>query len=195
MMDRNGKEMDMKKICLVLILLVMTSLWIGCAKEATVSVKDETSVKKTSASKPRIATPTTAGIPDSKVWAYLGKTKSGETYYKRKVTTQSSHLISVTTYKIVSDDYRTKTIEEVKKYDVDKSVKYQNYEHEVRVDEIDCKNMWFRVKEIARYDDRGNALDSYSYENEKWKTIPILTGLDQLREKFCVSQKKASKKK
>ena len=202
----------MKKISSVIFLsFVMMLLLAGCVKGPSVSVKDESNVKTTvvtppaaepaivpsRSSEPAAVKPpgTTPVIPDSHVWEHLGKTRSGDTYYAKTIVTTSSGLISVSTYKIVTDDFRKQTIEEVKNDNLKKSIKYQNYEHDVRIDEIDCKNNRYRVKEVTHYDDKGNVLDSYQYKNEDWKNIPVLTGLDVLREKFCVPQKKPSKRK
>ena len=186
----------MRKIRLVLFSLVIALVLAGCVKSPSVSVKDEPKAEppkaKTAASQPEIVKPVfvTPKIPDSKTWASLGKTRTGETFYNKTVVAKSADVIFVSTYKIVTDDVRKQTIEDVRKYDSDKAGKYARYEHDVRVDEIDCKNGRFRVKEVTHYDNAGNVLDSYSYSNEPWKGIPVLTGLDTLREKFCASRKK-----
>ena len=206
------KGLDMKKISTVIILaFVMMLLLAGCVKSPSVPMKDESNVKSAVVTppvkEPTIVPPTSSEpavvkppgspprIPDSHVWEHLGKTRSGDTYFAKKIVTASSGIIAVSTYKIVTDDFRKQTIEEVKNDNLKKSIKYQNYEHDVRIDEIDCKNNRYRVKEVTHYDEKGNVLDSYQYKNEEWKNIPVLTGLDALREKFCIPQKKPSKRK
>jgi len=137
----------------------------------------------------------TSQLPDSNVWEHLGKTRSGDCYYSKTIIKKSSDIISVQTYKIVTEDLRKDTIEEVKKSDLAKSKKYQYYEHNIRVDEIDCQKKLYRVTESIDYDDNGNVLNRFTYTNEPWKSIPVLTGQDSLREKFCVVQKQPLKKK
>jgi hypothetical protein len=206
------KGTNMKKISPIIFLsFVIILLLAGCVKSSSISVKDEpnvkppasepTIVKQPIAEPPNINPPIvelptiTPIIPDRKLWESLGKTKSGDNYYSKTPITKSSNIISVSTYKIVTDDVRKQKIEEVKKYDLKKAIKYQYYEHEVRIDEIDCKNRQYRLTEVTHYDDKGNVLYNYTYTNEEWKNIPVLTGHDTLREKFCVPQKKPSKKK
>jgi len=191
----------MEKISSVIFLsFAIILLLVGCL---SVPVKDEPkveppNVKATTPEPPKIEPPVvepiviTPSIPDGKVWEPLGRTKSGDNYYNKTIITKSSksNIISVSTYKIVADDFRQRTIKEVKKYNLAKSIKYQYYEHDVRVDEIDCKNRRYRVKELMHYDDKGNVLDGYTLNNEEWKSIPILTAHHILLEKFCVAEKK-----
>lgn len=204
----------MKKISSVVFLsFVMILLLAGCLTSLSVPVKDEPIVKATTPEPPLVVKPPeieppvvepiviTPCIPDSKVWEPLGRTKSGDNYYNKTIISKSFSIVSVSTYKIVADDFRQRAIEEVKKYNLAKSIKYQYYEHDVRLDEIDCKNRRYRVKELTHYDDKGNVLDGYLLNNEEWKEIPILTAHHILLEKFCVAekkplnQKKPSKKK
>lgn len=188
----------MKKISSVILSFAMILLLVGCL---SVPVKDEPkveppNVKATTPEPPKIEAPIvepiviTPSIPDGKVWELLGRTKSGDNYYNKTIITKSSNIISVSTYKIVADDFRQRAIEEVKKYNLEKSIKYQYYEHDVRVDEIDCKNRLYRVIKLTHYDDKGNVLDGYALNNEQWKSIPILTAHHILLEKFCVAEKK-----
>ncbi len=206
----------MKKSSMILLTLFTTLLLSGCVNSSPVWVKDEPAAKPPVAepavvpppvSQPAAAPPVAAVPPveekpvvnpvkpDSKVWEFLGRTKSGDTYYNKTAIPVSPDIISVSTYKIVTDDFRSQTIEEIKKFSLKQSVKYKRYEHNVRVDEIDCTNKRYRVKRVTHFDDQGNVLDDYTYENEGWKNIPVLTELDTLREKLCVPKKKSMKKK
>ncbi len=197
----------MKKIRLVIFLsLVIIFLVVGCVKSPSVPVKDEPSVKppmvepshaKTQTSESTILKPprVASRIPDSNVWEPFGKTKTGDNYYNKTNITKSSNIVSVSTCKIVTDDCRKQTIEAVKKYDLEKSIKYQNYDREVVLWNIDCKNKRSKVKEVIRYDDQGNVLDSSTFKNEEWENILVLTGTDSLRKILCVAQEKPLKKK
>jgi hypothetical protein len=200
------KGIDMKKISSVIFLsFVIILLLAGCVKSPSVSVKDEPNVKPPIVEPPNVKTPTseatifktrmvTPRIPDSNVWEHFGKTKSGDNYYNKTNITKSSNIISVSTNKIITDNFRKQTIEEVKKYDLEKSIKYQNYHQEVVLWNIDCKNRRSRVKEVIHYDDKGNVLDNYTCKNEEWENILVLTGPDSLRKILCVVQEKPSKK-
>ena len=201
------KGINMKKISLVIFLfLVVIFLVVGCVKSPSVPVKDEPNAKpsmvepptaKTRTSEPAIVKPprVASRIPDSNVWEHFGKTKTGDNYYNKTNITKSSNIVSVSTCKIVTDDCRKQTIEAVKKYDLEKSIKYQNYDREVVLWNIDCKNKRSKVKEMIRYDDQGNVLDSSTFKNEEWENIPVLTGTDSLRKILCVAQEKPLKKK
>lgn len=188
----------MKKISLGIILtvLVVFLLW-GCVKSTAVPVEQKPQVAEQSkvthqvVERPAVI----SKKPDSNVWGHLGKTRSGDSYYKKTSINKSSGIIEVRTYKIVAEDFRKAAVEEAKKNDPAKSIKYRHYDHNIRVDEIDCRKNLYRVVESIDYDDHGNVLESYAYKNEPWKSIPVLTGLDAMREKFCVSQTQPLKKK
>lgn len=133
--------------------------------------------------------------PDAGVWEFLGRTKSGDTYYKKNAAPVSADVIAVSTYKIVTDDFRNQTIADLRKDSPKQSVRYQRYSHQIRIDEIDCALKRYRVKDVTHFDDQGTVLYHYAYENEGWQNIPVLTELDTLREKLCVPAKKPVKKK
>lgn len=196
------KGINMKKIHLVIVFpILITFLLSGCVKGTSVPVDQKPDIK------PQIIEATkvppqiverpiiTPEKPDSNVWEHLGKTRSGDTYCNKINSTSSSGIISVSTYKIVTEDFRQQTMEEAKKNYPEKIMQYQRYDHNIRVDEIDCQKNMYRVKEMVDYDDKGNVLNCYQYENEQWRNIPVLTGLDTLREKYCGNQKQTVKKK
>lgn len=192
----------MKKMYLAFVFSVLVLFWfVGCVKSPSVPPADrkpeakpqiaETPKAPQAAARPAVI----PQKPDSNVWEHLGKTRSGDTYYNKVNVMPSSGIIAVSTYKMVSDDFRQQTIEEVKKNDPEKFTQYQRYDHNIRVDEIDCRQNLYRVKETTDYDDQGNVLNSYQFKNEPWRSIPVLTGLDTLRGKFCVYPKPPVKKK
>ena len=197
----------MKKISSVIFLsFVIILLLVGCVKSPSVPVKDEPNVKPPMIEPPSAKTPSSEAtivkppmvasrIPDRNVWEPFGKTKTGDNYYNKTNITKSSNIVSVSTCKIVTDDCRKQTIEAVKKYDLEKSIKYQNYHQEIVLWNIDCKNRRSRVKEVIHYDDKGNVLDSSTFKNEEWDNILVLTGPDSLRKILCVVQEKPLKKK
>jgi hypothetical protein len=49
-------------------------------------------------------------------------------------------------YTIITDDKRDRYIEGLKKIDLKESIKYQNYDHEIRLTDINCKNGQYRIK-------------------------------------------------
>jgi len=186
----------MKKISFGIILpFLIIFLLASCVTSPSVSIEQKPDIKPQVVEQPRI-TPQiveqpvmTPKKPDSNAWEHLGKTRSGDCYYNKASVSKSSHVIEVRTYKIVTQDFRKAAIEEVKKNDPANSIKYHNYDHNVRVDEIDCQKNLYRVTESIDYDVHGNVLDHFRYANEPWRSIPVLTGLDTLRGKFCIVQK------
>lgn len=131
-----------------------------------------------------------AMIPDSKEWEPLGKTRTGECFYKVTGTDNATGIVTVSTYKIVSDHYRKSTIEKWQKDHPELAKKYEKFDHNVRVDEIDCKNKRYRMKDIADYDNKGEVLHVSPHHSQEWQHIPILTGLDKLRQKLCAPEVK-----
>lgn len=202
----------MKRIRLAIyIFFLVVFLLAGCAKGPTVTKKEEPKIKEPPQApvvvkKPPVALPPPApvieklpdvvrSVPDSKVWVRYGKTKMGENYYNQTNITRSSNIATVTLYRVVTDLCRKQMIEEVKKYNPKKAVKYHYYEHDVRVDEIDCKNQKWRVKDLIHYDDKGSVLDHYTYENEAWQTIKFVTDPHTLQKSICVAKEKPVVKK
>jgi hypothetical protein len=131
-------------------------------------------------------------IPDSKVWEYFGKDSGGGVYYYNK--TSMTNIISFKLYYIVTDDERKERIERIKKYDLKKSVEYQNYDHDISEVEIDCNNKLTKVKEFTEYDNQGNVLKHNVNKDSEWKSI-----LPGSREEFykinCVTPNKPLEKK
>ena len=98
-------------------------------------------------------------------------------------------MISVWTYNIVTDDFREQKIEAIKKNDFEKSRKYQYYDHNVVLSEINCRKRLVRTKMYVDYDDNGEVLYSYTYKNREWKDItPGSTG-EKLYQKLCMTRK------
>ena len=203
------KGIDMKKInAFIFLSFAIIFLLVGCAKSPSVPVKDEPKIKPAPAvpavEKKPIVThhpPEPAFVkdpvvkrstPDSKVWVHYSKTKQGDNYFNKTNIAHSSNILTVSIYKIATDHCRKQMIEEIKKYNTRKAVKYQYYEHDIRVDEVDCKNQKWRVKELTHYDDKGNVLDHYTYENEKWENIKFVTDHHTLQKNICVAQEKPS---
>jgi hypothetical protein len=199
------KGINMKHFYSVILLPMLVVLTLaGCALN---SFAPATSSK--AGSPPGVASPnaeSTAGkaiIPDSKEWEPLGKTRTGDCHYKVTSTDNASNIVTVSTYKIVNDYYKKSMIEKFQKTHPELSKKYENLDHNIRVDEIDCKNKRYRMKEIVDYDDKGQILQVSPHNNPEWQKIPILTGLDKLRQKLCAPEikpvepkmKKSSKKK
>ena len=133
--------------------------------------------------------------PDNKVWELYGKDGFGRVYYFNKINLiKSSDIISVWSYMIESNDSKRAMVERWKNIDIEKSVKYQHYDHTVLGDELDCQKKLKRRNEYIWYDDKGNVLDRHINKNSKWTSIEP-DGLDEsLHKKICVTAKQPLKK-
>jgi hypothetical protein len=129
--------------------------------------------------------------PNPKIW----KSLAYNSYYNIKILTTSSNTILVWAYKTVTDDARGKRIEEVKKYDLERSTKYQDYHHEVVLWEIDCTKRLWRAKDIIDFDKNEKVLDRYKYDNSEWDSIIPNSKGELLYRQVCVTQKKPLKQK
>jgi hypothetical protein len=123
--------------------------------------------------------------PDSKVWESF----DNDWYYNKTNMDKSSYIISVWVYKNVTNDNRKEKIEIIKKSDLDKSIKYQKFDHYLSLWEIDTKNKQKRLKELKDYDDKGNVLDSNAYKDREWKDIKLNSVFDKLYIKLGFTQK------
>ncbi len=129
--------------------------------------------------------------PNPKIWKPL----EYNSYYNIKIITTSSDTKLVWTYKTVTNVARDKRIEEVKQYDLERSIKYQQYSHEVILWEIDCKNKQWRLKDIINFNKDEKVLDRYSFNNSAWEGIIPNSMMDLLYHKVCVTPKIPLKKK
>jgi len=123
--------------------------------------------------------------PDSKVWESF----DNDWYYNKTNIAKSSYIISVWVYKSVTNENRKEKIEIIKKSDLDKSIKYQKFDHYLSLWEIDTKNKQKRLKELKDYDDKGNVLDSNVYKDREWKDIKPNSVFDKLYIKLALTQK------
>ena len=129
--------------------------------------------------------------PNPKIWEPL----EYNSYYNKKIITKSPEIRLVWTYKTTTDDHRKKSIEEVKKYDLEKSIKYRNYHHEIILWNIDCKNRLIMMEEFIDFDRNGKVLDRYRYSNNKWDSIIPNSKGEQLYRNVCTPQKKNLKRR
>ena len=132
----------------------------------------------------------TPNLPDSYVWELIGNNSFGIYYYNKTNITKSSDIISVWIYQTPTDDSKEGVIESVKKNNLEKSIKYKNYEHTMGLNEIDCKNRKVLQTNLIFYDDKNNILDNYTIDNSKWTDIPPDTLFNILYNKICVTEKK-----
>ena len=132
----------------------------------------------------------TPNLPDSYVWELIGNNSFGIYYYNKTNITKSSDIISVWIYQTPTDDIKEGVIESVKKNNLEKSIKYKNYEHTMGLNEIDCKNRKVLQTNLIFYDDKNNILDNYTIDNSKWTDIPPDTLFNILYNKICVTEKK-----
>jgi hypothetical protein len=121
-------------------------------------------------------------LPDEKVWKFF----SYLWYYNKKSLTKSSNIISVWTYKIVTDDERKDMIDIIKKSDLEKSIKYEHLDDYISLEKIDCKNRMKKTEASVDYDDEGHVLDQYTNKNSEWKNIPPESVMETLYNKVCV---------
>ncbi|PKN50829.1 MAG: hypothetical protein CVU55_14940 [Deltaproteobacteria bacterium HGW-Deltaproteobacteria-13] len=128
-------------------------------------------------------------LPDSKVWEYFGH----NSYYNKKALSKSSDILSVWTYTITRDQQREEMVEYLKKYDLEKSKKYQNFDHSISLYEIDCKNKQKIYKESKDYDDQENVLDHQINKDIEWTSIKPYTISEGLYKNLCAPQKKGKK--
>jgi hypothetical protein len=129
--------------------------------------------------------------PDSKVWESF----SNNYYYNKTNIAKSSDIISVWTYTIESDDNKRKMVNIWKNIDLEKSAKYQHYDHTIFLDEFDCKKKLKRRKEYIWYDDKRNVLDHHKVDNSEWTRVIPNSMFETLYDKLCVTPKKSSRKK
>jgi hypothetical protein len=129
--------------------------------------------------------------PNPKVWEYL----RSNVYYNKTNLTKSSNIISVWIYQTVTDDGRKLRREIEKKIDLENSKKYENYDHDIGLWNIDCKKRLYRNKKYVEYDDKGNVLYSDIDQNSKWDSIKPNNVWETLYDKVCVTPKKPLKKK
>jgi hypothetical protein len=142
---------------------------------------EETTVRETTVREPSAI----SGKPLGKSWEFL----SDNVYYNKRNFTKISNIVSVWTYNIVTDDFREQKIEAVKKNDLDKSRKYEYYDHNVVLSEINCRKRLVRTKMYVDYDDAGEVLTSYTYNNREWKDIITGSPCDKLYQKLCMGRK------
>ena len=126
---------------------------------------------------------------DAKTWESFGVGY----YYNKKTLTKSSNVVSVWTYKIVTENEKKDKIEIIKKEDSKKSIKYLQYDHYLGLWEIDCKKKMYRGKEFKDYDNQGKVLSSIKHRFD-WKNIKPNSVMDKLYVRVCVIPKKPSKK-
>ena len=126
-----------------------------------------------------------SGRPVGKSWELL----SDNVYYNKRNFTKLANIVSVWTYNIVTDDFREQKIEAIKKNDLDKSRKYEYYDHNVVLSEINCRKKLARTKMYVDYDDAGEVLYSYTYNSRDWKDITPGSSCDKLYQKLCMTRK------
>ena len=129
--------------------------------------------------------------PNPKVWEPLGY----QSYYNKKMITVAPDMLLVWTYKAVSDDVREKRVEEVKKYDVEKSIKYKAYHHECFLWQVDCKNKRIMTKEFIDFDREGKVIDRYRFHDSQWESIIPSSGGERLYQNACLPPKQSKAKK
>lgn len=129
--------------------------------------------------------------PNPKIWEPLGY----HSYYNIKIITKSPGIFLAWTYTTMTEDVRRRRMEEVRKYDLEKSIKYRNYHHECVLWEVDCQNKRIMMKEFIDFDRNGLVLDRYRYDGSQWEQIIPDSGGERLYRNICLPQKKPLKRK
>jgi len=128
--------------------------------------------------------------PDPLVWEYYADNR----YYDKTKITQLNNVISVWTYRIVTNDLRQEAIDDYQgKNDLERANKYRSLDHFISLVEIDCKNKMMRLKRFISYNDKEQMLDDHSYD-PAWETIAPNTVDDILYQKLCPSKEQPTKK-
>lgn len=125
--------------------------------------------------------------PDSRIWKPL----EYNYYYNKTVIRKPPDIPLVWTYKIITDDAREKRIDEIKKYDLDKSIKYQDYHHDVVLWEIDCNQRLQRVRDYIAFDKNEMVLERYKYNNNEWDSIITNSRGETLYKKVCIPEEQS----
>ncbi len=129
--------------------------------------------------------------PNPKIWEPL----QYHLFYNKKMITKSPGILLVWTYKTITDDARENRIEEVKKYNPEKSIKYKKYHHETVLWEINCANRLIRMEEIIDFDKNGKVLDRHQYDHSEWASIIPKSGSERLYQNACRPLQKQPPKK
>lgn len=129
--------------------------------------------------------------PNPRIWMPLGT----HYYYNKTIITKAPDILLVWTYKEVTNDFHLDRIEELKAYDPEKSLKYNEFHHETVLWEIDCKQRRIRMEEFIDFDKNGQVLDRYRYDNTGWEPVYPKTGGEKLYSKACFPQPDPPKKK
>lgn len=123
-------------------------------------------------------------------WEFYGKSKTGNTYYYSVTgATASPDVVSVWSYKTVTDDEKKEKIESVKKENPEDTIKYRDYAYSISKLEVDCPKKISRAKEIILYSTAGRILDDAVLNSEWEKIAPGSIG-EMLYQKICVGGKK-----
>jgi hypothetical protein len=128
--------------------------------------------------------------PNPKIWKHFGN----HSYYNIKIITASPGIILVWTYKTITDNIKASRIEEIGKYDSEKSTKYQNYHHENILWNIDCTNRSIKMEEFIDFGANGEVLDRYIYRHSQWYNIVPKSGAEQLYQNVCFPRTKKTVK-
>lgn len=129
--------------------------------------------------------------PDSKVWEHL----SNNFYYNKTNLSKSSNTISVWTYRIITDDERKYLTEYFRESDLQKSMKYQNLDHQVMLLAIDCKKKLSKIDKLVNYDNKENVLYEETYQDGEWTSIKPESKLEETSNKICVTPQEQRKPK
>jgi hypothetical protein len=168
----------------LLIVFFTTSfmLLLGCNNQTP--TKEQSSISKV-----------TPKIPDSKVWESF----YDDCYYNKTNIVKSDNSVTVWIYIVTTDGERKKIVDDLKKDgELEKSKKYENYDHHLSRIEMKCMEMMYQWKGISiDYNHDGDVLDSYDFGDTdyKWTIIVPDSFHDRLYRKICVTPKKPLKKK
>ncbi len=120
---------------------------------------------------------------DQSRWKILTFTTDYVIYYDTK-TISFQNYTKVWLKWIPWETSLDKVIEKLKANSFDKE-KYDNFSHHLQYWEIDCNKKRYILIEYAYYSNDGQVIESYSFENPKWKNVLPETVGEQIFIAIC----------
>lgn len=122
-------------------------------------------------------------------WDFYGKSKTGSNYYYSITGPASSaDVVSVWSYKTVTDDEKNLKIESLKKENPEEAIKYRDYAYSISKLDVDCPKKLSRAREIILYTTEGRILDDAVLNNE-WENVAPQSIGEMLYQKVCAGGK------
>jgi len=118
-------------------------------------------------------------------WIDFGKTKEGDFYYDNRSMTYVSPNVIKVCIKIKYTTSRKKDVIQWRKENELPIVGYDKLDSHLRLEEIDCINNTEKLIKTTDYNDQGNILEDYDYQNSDINQILPESITDLLRREVC----------